>query len=74
MHNLRALHILKNTAVFIWRGMEDTVILYFGVGVGFLFVLFLKLKNNCNSLYVATRGFLMMHTLKALICLFGVMV
>lgn len=54
--------------------MEDTVILFFGVGVKVFFVLFLKLKNNCNSLYVATRGFLMMHTLKALICLFGVMV
>lgn len=54
--------------------MEDTVILFSGVGMKVFFVLFLKLKNNCNSLYVATRGFLMMHTLKALICLFGVMV
>lgn len=47
--------------------MEATVILYFGVGVGFLFVLFFKFKNNFSSLYVATRGFLMIHTLNALI-------
>lgn len=61
----------------MWRGMEDTVILYFGVDMGFLFVLSFKFKNNFNSLYVATGWFFFFDDpyIKSFnISLFGVMV
>lgn len=55
--------------------MEATVILYFGVGVGFLFVLFFKFENNFNSLYVATRVFFDDPYIKCFnVSLFGVLV